>query len=66
MTICRVSSIHMVLGHCASTVYLARHPRRHPVGAELGSESQTGRAHGKVANEIPDEREELYDTEKQR
>ncbi len=42
------------------------HPRRYPVGTKLGRESQTCRAHGKVADEIPDEGEKLYDTEKER
>lgn len=42
------------------------HPRCHPASAEPGCEAQTGRAHRKVANEIPNEADDLDDCREER
>ena len=43
--------------------YLPGHPRSYPAGTELGGEPQTRGAHGEVADEIPDQSDELDDAE---
>ena len=43
--------------------HLPGHPRSYPAGTELGGKPQTRGAHGKVADEIPDQSEELDDAE---
>jgi hypothetical protein len=38
-----------------------RHPCRRTLGAKGGSEAETARAHGEVADQIPDQAQQLED-----
>ncbi len=41
--------------------YSVAHPSRHSVGPEASRKAQACRAHGEVANEIPDQADDLDD-----